>query len=73
MNKLLVVLNGKLKDFSTKEDFDAINADMRRRLELIRSPELKPLEARMSGIETDINELKKLLRGMSQRLPVIME
>ena len=73
MNKLLVVLNGKLKDFSTKEDFDAINADMRRRLELIRSPEQKPLEARMSGIETDINELKKLLRGMSQRLPVIME
>lgn len=73
MNKLLIILNEKLKGLVTKDEFDSIRGDIKYRLEQIRSPELKPFEARIAGLEDDIFELKKLLRGVSQRLPVIVE
>ena len=73
MNKLLLILNNKLKDFVTMQDFEVIKSELRNKVEQIRKPEIKPLEERISAIEDSIKELEKLLRSISQRTPVIVE
>ena len=73
MNKLLLILNNKLKDFVTMQDFEVIKSELRNKVEQIRKPEIKPLEERISAIEESIKELEKLLRSISQRTPVIVE
>ncbi|RLJ01986.1 MAG: hypothetical protein DRP10_02665 [Candidatus Aenigmatarchaeota archaeon] len=73
MNKLLLILNNKLKDVVTMQDFEVIKAELRNKVEQIRKPEIKPLEERISAIEESIKELEKLLRSISQRTPVIVE
>ncbi len=72
-NQMLVVLNNKLKDLVTKQNFDNLNTKLENKVEQIRKPEIKPLEERISVMERDIDELKRLLKGISQRLPVIVE
>lgn len=72
-NEMLLVLNNKLKDLVNKQDFDMLKAGLESKVEQIRKPEIKPLEERISAMEEDVNELKKLLRGIAQRLPVIVE
>jgi phage shock protein A len=57
----------------TKQDFDLLKAKLENKVEQIRKPEIEPLEKRISAMEEDIDELKRLLRGISQRLPVIVE
>lgn len=73
MNKLLIILNEKLKGLVTINDFEQIRSDIRLRLEQVRSPEIRPLEAKIVCLEDDVAEMKRLLRGISQRLPVIVE
>jgi len=73
MNKLLIILNDKLKSLVTRDEMDNIRTELRYRLEQVRTPEIRPLEARIIGLEEDLSEIKKLLRGVSQRLPVIVE
>jgi hypothetical protein len=72
-NEMLLILNNKLKDLITKQDFDLLKAKLENKVEQIRKPEIEPLEKRISAMEEDIDELKRLLRGISQRLPVIVE
>ena len=73
MNRLFLILNDKLKDLITKRDFDILKAKLEREVEQIRKPEIKPIEERIYLMEKDVIELKRLLRGISQRLPVVVE
>jgi len=73
MNGLFLILNDKLKDLITKRDFDILKAKLEREVEQIRKPEIKPIEERIYLMEKDVIELKRLLRGISQRLPVVVE
>lgn len=72
-NKFIVVLNDKVKDLVTTQEFDKIKCELREKVEHIRKPELKPMEDRIKAIEDDAEELKKMIRGISLRLPVVIE
>ena len=72
-NEMLLVLNNKLKDLISRQDFDMLEAKLKNEVEQIRKPEMKPIEDKVLRVEEDINELKRLLRGISQRLPVIVD
>ncbi len=73
MNKLLIILSEKMKGLTTQDQFDQFREELRYKIDKIRSPETKPLEARIYCLEEDLAELKKLIRGISQRLPVVVE
>ncbi|MGC9310616.1 MAG: hypothetical protein ACP5E4_02725 [Candidatus Aenigmatarchaeota archaeon] len=73
MNKLLIILSEKMKVLATMKEFDLFRDEIRHKVDEIRSPEMRPLESRIYCLEEDISELKRLLRGISQRLPVVVE
>ena len=73
MNKLLIILSEKLKGLVTRDDFEKIDSNIKSRLDALRSPDIKPLDEKIGYLEGDVAELKRLLRGLSQRLPVIVE
>ena len=73
LNELLVSLSNKIRNFVTTKDFENVKLELKNKLEEIRKPELGPLEDRIYNIEEDIEELKKLVNGVSKRLPVVVE
>ncbi len=72
-NEMLVILRDKLKDLVTLNDFEKIRGELRTKIEQVRMPEISPMEKRVGMMETDLEEVKRLLRGLSQRLPVVLE
>ncbi len=72
-NEMLVILRDKLKDLVTLNDFEKIRDELRGKIEQARMPEISPIEKRVDMMETDLEEVKRLLRGLSQRLPVVLE
>ncbi|MCK4730099.1 MAG: hypothetical protein KAT28_02165 [Candidatus Aenigmarchaeota archaeon] len=72
-NEMLVILRDKLKDLVTLNDFEKIRGELRTKIEQVRMPEITPMESKISAIEKDLEEVKRLLRGLSQRLPVVLE
>ncbi len=72
-NEMLIILRDKLKDLVTLNDFEKIRGELRTKIEQVRMPEILPMEKRVGMMETDLEEVKRLLRGLSQRLPVVLE
>ena len=70
---MVVILRDKVKDLVTLNDFEKIRGELRNKIEQVRMPEIMPIEKRVNMMESDLEEVKRLLRGLSQRLPVVLE
>jgi len=73
ITKLIQNFSGHLSKLVTREDFAKFSEEVRSRIESITAPNLQNIEERLAELEDRVDKIAKLVFGLSQRLPVVVE
>ncbi|MEK6887441.1 MAG: hypothetical protein AABX14_00685 [Candidatus Aenigmatarchaeota archaeon] len=73
LNEFAKSIDRRLPNIVSREEYLRQIADMQQRLRNIEAPDMAPLGARVERLERKIEEVAGMMRGMYNRIPIIVE
>jgi len=73
LNEFAKSIDRRLPNIVSREEYLRQVADMQQRLRNIEAPDLAPLGARVERLERKIEEIAGMMRGMYNRIPIVVE
>ncbi len=73
LNEFAKSIDRRLPNIVSREEYTRQIADLNQRMRTIEAPDLAPLGARVERLEQKIEEVAAMMRGMYNRIPIIVE
>ena len=73
LNDFAKSMDKRLPNVVSREEYVRQMADVNQRVRTIEAPDLSPLAGRVGALERKIEEVASMMRGVYNRIPIVVE